>query len=123
MSPDNQFNVIPDMRKIRLPLEIYREKFRLCSITICSQDKNPVFLNHNFVNELLYLIKTESENNNLKVLAFYFMSDHLHLIIATLSGFSIIDWVRDSKAKQQELDGNMDSKVVFFKRASMTILL
>lgn len=82
------------MRKIRLPLEIYGEKNRPCSITICSSNRANVFKNTGIINEIITLVKDLSQRFGIVIFAFCFMPDHLHLVIASESGYSLVDWIR-----------------------------
>jgi len=86
------------MKKIRLPEDIYSQKNRPCSITICTKDKLSVFRNKRFVKICMELLYYLAEKEKIKLYAYCFMPDHIHLVISVQGNKSIIDFIRKLKS-------------------------
>ena len=87
-----------EMKKIRLPEDIYSQKYRPCLITICTKNRMNVFKNGQFVNVCMDLLNRLSENEDIKLFAYCFMPDHVHLIISVQGDKSVVDFVRKFKS-------------------------
>jgi putative transposase len=90
------------MKKIRLQKEIYNQKNHPCLITICTKDKCNIFGNNPFTDYCLSLLKDLSNKHKIKLYAYTFMPDHIHLIISVQGDKSIIDFVKRFKGNSTQ---------------------
>jgi putative transposase len=86
------------MKKIRLPEEVYLMKYHPCIITICTRESYHYFENSSFTLLCIDVLIDLATKNNLRLFAYCFMPDHVHLVIAVHGDKSIIDFVRKYKS-------------------------
>ena len=60
--------------------DIYSKKNMPCSITICTMDKMKIFKNKQFAITCIDLLNKLAEKEGIKLYAYCFMPDHIHLI-------------------------------------------
>jgi len=85
-------------KKIRLNEEIYKQEYRISSITICAIDKKNIFISDGLNSAIINLIKEHAKKYNIFVYAYCLMPDHLHLLIVPSKDKSIIDFIREIKS-------------------------
>lgn len=90
------------MKKIRLQDEVYNQKNQPCLITICTKDRRSIFNNKSFINYCINLLQDLSKKDKIKLYAYTFMPDHLHLIISVHGDKSIIDFVKRFKGNSTQ---------------------
>ena len=90
------------MKKIRLLKEIYNQINQPCLITICTKDKCHIFGNNSFTDYCLLLLKDLSNELNIKLYAYVFMPDHIHLIVSVQKNKSIIEFVTRFKGNSTQ---------------------
>ncbi len=90
------------MKKIRLQDEVYNQKNQPCLITICTKDRRSIFNNKSFINYCINLLQDLSKKNKIKLYAYTFMPDHLHLVISVHGDKSIIDFVKRFKGNSTQ---------------------
>jgi len=69
-------------KNIRLPNEIYELSSQIFSVTICVQDRRPIFKNENWAKTLLDSLNTGLLAKRTEQYAWCLMPDHLHLLIS-----------------------------------------
>ena len=70
-------------KNIRLPNHLYELPSQTFSVTICTQDRRPIFRNQKWAKTLLYSLKTGLFSKQTGQYAFCLMPDHLHLLISS----------------------------------------
>ena len=75
----------PSRKKIRLDISLYLDPTLICSITICTQNKQPVFHNLELGQACIHILEKTSYNNGTSVFAFCFMPDHVHILMSPSS--------------------------------------
>jgi putative transposase len=69
-------------------------------VTICSYEKNKTFVNSDIVSEKLKHLEKSADKHNLKVLAYCFMPDHVHLLIGSNdTEGNLINFIKEFKQK------------------------
>lgn len=86
------------MKKIRLPEYAYSLKNSPCLITICSKDKKGIYSKSSFTRFSVDLLIELSKKNGIVLLAYCFMPDHVHFVVAVDEDKSIVDLVRKFKS-------------------------
>src|SRR4030042_4286313 len=80
-------NFMENQRKnIRLPRESYLIPSQIFSITICTQDRRPLFQNKTWAKLLSGSLNTGPLEKQTERYAYCVMPDHLHLLIAPGKG-------------------------------------
>ena len=69
-------------KNIRLPNQIYELSSQIFSVTICIQDRRPIFKNENWAKTLLGSLNTGLLAKQTEQYAWCLMPDHLHLLIS-----------------------------------------
>ena len=69
-------------KNIRLPNHIYELSSQMFSVTICTQDRRPIFRNEKWAKTLLCSLNTELFSEQTEQYAWCLMPDHLHLLIS-----------------------------------------
>jgi len=86
-SPPTEGATMERRRKnIRLPKETYETSSQIFSITICTQDRRPLFQNETWGKNLLDSLKRGPLEKQTEQYAWCLMPDHLHLLIASREG-------------------------------------
>jgi len=73
-------------KNIRLPNQIYELSSQIFSVTICTQDRRPIFKNEGWAKTLLYSLNTGLFSKQIEHYAWCLMPDHLHLLTSTRGG-------------------------------------
>jgi putative transposase len=93
--------LISDMNKrrknIRLEKETYQDSSQVFSLTICTRDRQPLFLNLTWAKIVLDSLKTGPFGQKTKRYAYCLMPDHLHILIACCDG-NLVDLVNRWKS-------------------------
>ncbi len=74
--------MVKHRKNIRLPNQIYELSSQIFSVTICTQDRRPIFGNEKWAKTLLCSLKTELFLKQTEQYAWCLMPDHLHLLIS-----------------------------------------
>jgi REP element-mobilizing transposase RayT len=74
--------MIKRRKNIRLPNHIYELSPQIFSVTICTQDRRPIFRNEKWAKTLLSSLNTELFSKQTEQYAWCLMPDHLHLLIS-----------------------------------------
>jgi REP element-mobilizing transposase RayT len=74
--------MIKRRKNIRLPNHIYELSPQIFSVTICTQDRRPIFRNEKWAKALLGSLNTELFSKQTEQYAWCLMPDHLHLLIS-----------------------------------------
>ncbi len=86
-------------KQIRLGHDIYKDECNICSITICAENRRPIFLQDKFTKECVAFIYEYSRRFNIPFYIFKFLPDHLHLLLSSSGLKSIIDIVQELKGQ------------------------
>ena len=84
------------MKKMRLEPDVYEMGYCF-SVTVAAANRAPVFAEPAAVSLCLDVLKESANKYNVKVYAFCFMPDHLHLLAGMSRGVSLVDFVRHFK--------------------------
>ena len=85
------------MKKIRLENPAYSQQGAYCSITICTENRIPVFDDADFVQICTDTLKNLAKKSQFTLIVYCFMPDHVHILLNNYGGNSIIDFARDFK--------------------------
>jgi len=82
----------PQREKIRLDHANYADTGTVCSVTVCTVNREHLFSNGALADACVELLKTHATDTGIAVYAYCFMPDHLHLLInpsrqTTIFGF------------------------------------
>ena len=69
-------------KNIRLPNQIYKLSSQIFSLTICIQDRRPIFKNSNWAKVVIASLTTGLFANQTEQYAWCLMPDHFHLLIS-----------------------------------------
>lgn len=94
---------LPRRQPIRLPTKLYHDPNRICSITICTRAGRPVFADANFARTCVTLLGRQASKTRIKLYAYTFMPDHVHLLLAPSLDCSIPAFVRRFKSLATKL--------------------
>ena len=86
------------MEKIRLPEDIYSLKNQPCLISICAKDKKDCLTHKSFTDLCIDLLVGLSKKNDIMLLTYCFMPNHIHLVISVQGNKSIVDSIRKFKS-------------------------
>ncbi|HUF64907.1 MAG TPA: transposase, partial [Gemmatimonadaceae bacterium] len=92
VTPNRSFRRKPN----RLALRVYREN-QVCSLSISTNGRRPAFRSANLVDYSLRVLREKADKRGVRVLAYCFMPDHVHLLIHNTGKSSLIDFIRDFK--------------------------
>ncbi len=84
-------------KKIRLPRQTYSKPNLIFSVTICTKDRRPVFLNEEWANKTTEALKSGPFGKYTQCYAYCLMPDHLHLQISPRDG-NLIDLISGWKS-------------------------
>ena len=84
-------------KKIRLPRQTYSKPNLIFSVTICTKDRRPVFLNEEWANKTIEALKSGPFGKYTQCYAYCLMPDHLHLQISPRDG-NLIDLISGWKS-------------------------
>jgi len=70
-------------------------------VTICTFDKQRYFVDGDLINNIINYMKEESEYIGFKIYAYCFMPDHLHLILISDEGASLVKCIKSFKQKTE----------------------
>jgi len=87
-------------KRNRLPLEVYQGQ-RIYHITICTFQSKRLFIDDEIVNTHLAALKSCAEKYHFEVLAYCYMPDHVHLLLAS----------RDNNESDE--DGNLKASATY----------
>ena len=73
-------------KNIRLPREAYEVPLQIFSVTLCTQDRRPLFQNETWAKTLLSNLETGPIGRESERYAWCLMADHLHLLIGPREG-------------------------------------
>jgi REP element-mobilizing transposase RayT len=79
----------PRRKRIRLPAESYDRTSSVCSVTIATLDRRPVFASRDIARASVDILRTRSENKAVPVYAFCIMPDHVHLVLSPSANCAI----------------------------------
>jgi putative transposase len=86
-------------KRNRLPLAEYRGT-KAYSLTICTADRKPHFLDENVVEYCLVTLRAEASTAKASVYAYCFMPDHLHLLVGAEEGdLDLLRFIKGFKQK------------------------
>ena len=88
----------PQRKRTRLEQSLYADVSSICSVTICTRSRAPVFQHRAFAAGCIDLLVSHAKNGEVRLHAYCLMPDHLHLLISPSEQESIIDFVREFKA-------------------------
>jgi len=94
---------LPQRKRTRLRPEAYAEPGAVCSITIATRQRAPVFSNPDFAHACVDLIGAIATDTGVAVHAYALMPDHAHLLLSPSPSSSIVDFVREFKGKSTRL--------------------
>ena len=84
------------MKKIRLPLDAYREPHAWHIIFHSAAGERP-FMDEDLIENNLDILRTTADRYYLRIYAYCFMSNHLHLLVTNEFGDDIVQFVRHFK--------------------------
>ena len=86
-------------KKIRLDKDVYAIEGVMYFITICTEGKIPSFQNEALTLVFIDQLKTDAELNGVRVFAYCFMPDHLHLVLAPGIEKDMVKFVGEYKGR------------------------
>ena len=104
------------MKKIRMPRELYEIKNQHCVVTICSKNRQNIFIDEKFIEQIIVQLRDESTKYDVRVFGFCFVPDHFHLIISSNSGYNLIGWIGNLKGKITKLSWGFGYKGTIFQK-------
>ena len=100
---------------IRLDKDVYAIEGVMCFITICTEGKIPSFQNEALTLVFIDQLKTDAELNGVRVFAYCFMPDHLHLVIAPGIEKDIVKFVGEYKGRTTRIAWKFGVKGKFWQ--------
>ena len=91
-------NIYPQRKRIRLSRSAYFSPAAICSVTISTLNRAPVFREFPITEACIAALTSRAESTGVGLHAYCFMPDHLHLLISPSGETSIVDFVRDFKS-------------------------
>src|SRR5437867_8504041 len=88
---------IPRRKRTRLPLANYAGTNEICSLTIAVQRRQPVFANPLFAADAVSVLSSLAASRGVRVFAFCFMPDHVHVVMSPSEDCSVIVFVGQLK--------------------------
>ena len=88
----------PYRKNIRLPAFRY-EQSEVVSLTICTADRNPLFVRDDLCELLVSHLKNISSDMKMNLLCYVVMPDHMHVLLESSGKESIVEWVRRLKGR------------------------
>jgi putative transposase len=85
-------------KKVRLPLEAYKDLLNPCVITVATFQREKLFKNRDFTSSCIRILKDLCTTGHFTLWAFCFMPDHLHVLIQGDGSTSIIRLVQQFKS-------------------------
>ena len=82
--------ILKRRKNIRLPKEAYSNPSLIFSITICTNDRKPLFKDRNWAALIINTLKAGPFGKDVKCYAYCLMPDHLHLQLSPIEG-NLID--------------------------------
>ncbi|MDO8505839.1 MAG: transposase [bacterium] len=84
-------------KNIRLSKGVYEVPFQLCSITISTVARQPIFSKTEFTKGCIEILKEYAQKYDIKCHVFCFMPDHIHLLAEATPTKSLIVIVQELK--------------------------
>ena len=85
-------------KRLRLPAALYDEPGQRALITIITRERFPSYADPTFSRECLDHLRCQGAQQNVAVLAFTFLPDHVHLFLRVDGSVGIVDFVRTFKS-------------------------
>jgi putative transposase len=103
-------------KSIRLEKTIYSEQGRIFSVTICVDNKKPIFLNNNLADAIWLAAKDGIFSTEADLMAACLMPDHLHLLIG-VKNKNLIDIISRWKRFTQKIVSSINYKDKLWQRS------
>ncbi len=85
-------------KRLRLPAALYDETGLRALITITTRERFPSYADPMFARECLDHLRRQSEEQNVAILAYTFLPDHVHLLLRIDGSVGIVDFIRKFKS-------------------------
>lgn len=108
---------LPERKRNRLPATEYGVPGTWALITLATQDRVPVFSNHEFAEATVALLKQQSEHDEIAVLAYCLMPDHVHLLVRIDGDVNAVRFVQAFKGKSTNLSWTFGFRSQLWQRS------
>lgn len=94
---------LPKRKRIRLDQANYQAPSTRAAVTITAADRHPVFVNAAFTEACVVMLCEQAERDEIGILGYCFMPDHLHLLVQVAGPTNLIDFVGAFKGRTTRL--------------------
>ncbi len=98
----------PQRKLIRLDQASHQAPGTCASVTIATADRHPVFVNTAFTDACVAILPEQAEQDEIDILAYCFIPDHLHLLVQGSGHTNEVDFSVRSKGAPSEEHGDTD---------------
>jgi putative transposase len=106
----------PRRKRIRLPAECYDRTCSVCSVTIATLDRRPVFASRDIAQASVGILRDRSERKAVPVYAYCIMPDHAHLLLSPSADCDIPTFVGEYKNLTQRAAWALGAQGAFWQR-------